>query len=384
LTLLNQASGVTNRMSETLTIKNFGPIKEMSFEFTEINILIGEQSTGKSTVAKLLSAINSMASGDSSNLGGIGLNRKESYGKIEHFNSHIKVYSIENYFKKNTFIQYKSKNFEFSYEEESCYLNLFNSNTIDSLFDKLNVTYIPADRAAVNLFTNEILFTLNEIKSDLPGYFIRFARLYNRLKKSKDSYSFLETIGVKYKYADEKDKITLKNGNEIDIKEVSSAIQTNLSFLIILAHQAGTNTESKNSALNLTVIEEPELNCFPNLQHDILKYIVVNLRNIDTSFFRRTLITTHSPYILTSLNNLMYAYDIGQKEPEEVNKIIEKKYWVNPTDVRAYRLLPDGTCEDIISNDENGRLIRAEKIDGISGFLNEQFDKLLNLEFVQK
>ena len=44
-------------MNETLTIRNFGPIKDMSFEFKKINILIGDQGTGKSTVAKLVSAI---------------------------------------------------------------------------------------------------------------------------------------------------------------------------------------------------------------------------------------------------------------------------------------------------------------------------------------
>ena len=78
----------------------------------------------------------------------------------------------------------------------------------------------------------------------------------------------------------------------------------------------------------------------------------------------------------------MYAYEVGQKESEEANKIIDKKYWINPSDVSAYRLLPDGTCENIIASDEDGTLIRAEKIDEVSGFLNEQFDKLISLEIL--
>ena len=73
---------------------------------------------------------------------------------------------------------------------------------------------------------------------------------------------------------------------------------------------------------------------------------------------------------------------MGQKEPEETAKIIDKKYWINSDDVSAYMLLPDGTCEDILDREEN--LIKAEKIDKVSRVLNEQFDALLNLELVQK
>ena len=78
----------------------------------------------------------------------------------------------------------------------------------------------------------------------------------------------------------------------------------------------------------------------------------------------------------------MYAYEVGQKESEEVNKIIDKKYWINAKEIRAYRLLPNGTAENIIDTVEN--LINAEKIDSVSGILNEQFDSLLNIELVKK
>lgn len=44
-------------MSEKLTIRNFGPIIDMSFEFKKINIFIGDQGTGKSTVAKVIVSI---------------------------------------------------------------------------------------------------------------------------------------------------------------------------------------------------------------------------------------------------------------------------------------------------------------------------------------
>ena len=45
-------------------------------------------------------------------------------------------------------------------------------------------------------------------------------------------------------------------------------------------------------------------------------------------------------------------------------------------------MLSNGTCEDIF--DREAGLIKAEKIDGISEMLNEQFDALLNIEFQKR
>ena len=77
----------------------------------------------------------------------------------------------------------------------------------------------------------------------------------------------------------------------------------------------------------------------------------------------------------------MYANTVGQEHKEEVNKIIEEEYWINPNDVSAYQLLIDGECEDIFDREEN--LIKADKIDEVSRTLNQQFDDLLKLEYAK-
>ena len=41
-------------MKETLHIKNFGPIKEVKLELGKVNVLIGEQGTGKSAIVRLI------------------------------------------------------------------------------------------------------------------------------------------------------------------------------------------------------------------------------------------------------------------------------------------------------------------------------------------
>ena len=42
-------------MSERLIVKSFGPVKELDIVFKAITILIGDQGTGKSCIAKLFS-----------------------------------------------------------------------------------------------------------------------------------------------------------------------------------------------------------------------------------------------------------------------------------------------------------------------------------------
>ena len=43
---------------QKLTIKNFGPIKSASLDFKRVNVLIGPQSSGKSTILKIASFCN--------------------------------------------------------------------------------------------------------------------------------------------------------------------------------------------------------------------------------------------------------------------------------------------------------------------------------------
>ena len=44
-------------MKEFMIIKNFGPIENIEIELKKINIFIGEQGVGKSTIAKLYSCM---------------------------------------------------------------------------------------------------------------------------------------------------------------------------------------------------------------------------------------------------------------------------------------------------------------------------------------
>ena len=120
------------------------------------------------------------------------------------------------------------------------------------------------------------------------------------------------------------------------------------------------------------VVEEPEFKFYPKAQHELIKYLVQNCL-----FERKNLIlTTHSPFVLASINNLLLAYDKGQTKPKEVNKIIKKESWLNPKNFIAYEL-KNGKAKKIM-DDKLGQ-IKENMIDSVSDAFSDEFDKLLDL-----
>ena len=62
------------------------------------------------------------------------------------------------------------------------------------------------------------------------------------------------------------------------------------------------------------------------------------------------IITTHSPYILTVFNHLLFASRVVAKNPaaeEEVKEIVDKDYWLDPNEFSAYSLGNESFPEDI-------------------------------------
>lgn len=100
------------------------------------------------------------------------------------------------------------------------------------------------------------------------------------------------------------------------------------------------------------------------------------MSNVENS---QVIITTHSPYILASINNLVLAHEIGINHQEEVSRKIDKNLWINKDKVYA-ALVTSGQVENIIDDELN--IIQQEKIDSISSIINDEFDFLFQLETV--
>ncbi|MEP7251096.1 MAG: AAA family ATPase [Ginsengibacter sp.] len=376
-------------MSETLTIKNFGPIKNVELEFRKVNILIGDQGTGKSSVGKVLSVVKNVLDRSDMQLWingeAAGKERMNEYFNDE-FKKNLDEYGITNYLKSDTYVEFKDSVFHLIYENNEVDLQKIPDGNRDR--NTRIIAYIPAFREAVMLL-NKSIFGLARLKAPLPQYFFSFGQYVSNAKNLKSFYDYSNILDIRYKNVNENDIVILKNGKEINIGEASSAVNSVVPLLLVFDNAVESNYSTDRRVYNYLncpyiIIEEPELNCFPTTQKKLMEYFISKIKyetSADFDYYCRLVITTHSPYILTSLNNMMYAYQVGEKYQLQANEIINKKYWINPDDVSAY-MLQDGICEDIFDREEN--LIKAEKIDGVSGFLNEQFDALLNIELVPK
>lgn len=413
---------------EKLTVTNFLVIKEAKFNVGKVNIIIGPQANGKSILVKLLYFFREVISEKFL----ISIKNNESKAHL------IKQIEglFEKYFPKYT---WKDKSFKIIYDFNDVQIIISKTiaqrkvqidlcNEISILHRKLKSDYkkflkmekakeddwiidsfwgfknkyiyqneerskyfseslfIPASRSFfANLQKNIFSFLSKNI--DIDPFMSEFGSKYEFSKKiysdnlfhkaslEKDTtYKKIQVI-VKnilngdYKYKDDQDWIE-SNGEVINLSNASSGQQESLPMLLILSIFPFFNTRNKN---NIFFIEEPEAHLFPISQKHI-----VSLIGLIYNMQQNIVITTHSPYILTAINNLLLAYDVMQEKGEKsIEKIIDKDSCINFDDIQAYTI-KNGKLISIMNKEE--RLIGINIIDSVSEEFNGTFDSLLALQ----
>ncbi|GAB4294842.1 MAG: hypothetical protein Fur0025_31670 [Oscillatoriaceae cyanobacterium] len=121
------------------------------------------------------------------------------------------------------------------------------------------------------------------------------------------------------------------------------------------------------------VIEEPEAHLFPVAQKQIIDLIALLANQGENQIF----LTTHSPYILSSFNNLLYAHNLGMTKPESVSQVVERSLWIDADRLDAY-ILEQGQAVSIV--DREMRLMESAKIDEASDVIIDTFNQLFELE----
>ena len=92
-------------------------------------------------------------------------------------------------------------------------------------------------------------------------------------------------------------------------------------------------------------------------------------------------ITTHSPYVLASFNNLLLAGNIinkNNKNKDKITKYVQLSEIIPIDRISAYSL-SNGKCNNLIDSETN--LINAKILDAASEDISTEFDKLLDIEF---
>ena len=164
------------------------------------------------------------------------------------------------------------------------------------------------------------------------------------------------------------ERIVHKGGNYVYLKNASSGQQESIRIL----QDAFLSLYQGNKLLR--IVEEPEAHVFPEAQMATIQLLVLMLNNSPSN---NLILTTHSPYTLTIINNLIYAAKVGENHAEKVRSVIEKSLWLPSERVAAYRIM-NGCAENIM--DDEIHEIKAELIDEVSRVISDQYNKMLDVE----
>jgi len=267
--------------------------------------------------------------------------------------------------------------------------------TLNDLFnDKENTKYIPAGRSVLTLLSpqlNYLYYMMDDVQKQTIDFCTR-SYLENVMKlrpaldqgllglEVKNSHASIErrrildiawelienTLQGRYTYSNGVELLRIAEEEYVRINLASSGQQEVVWILNLLYFYLLYGNPT------FIILEEPESNLFPEAQK-----MVVELIALAYNAGHSVLLTTHSPYVLGTINNLLYAGQLPEEQHAKVSEIINQRFWVKQEDISAF-FLREGQPETAM--DGKMGMIDNGLIDGISSIINDDFDRLLDVE----
>lgn len=412
----------------TLAIRNIGPIHDVTMTVKRVTMIIGPQSSGKSTVGKILCHCQWIEKRCFNNP------EEESVTLAEGFKEGIEeYYRMQGYFSKESYIKYEGTYITLEYMDEKAVITINYKNVSEYQYPKLS--YIPASRNFVAMIPN--INKYNE-SNDLLMYFI-----YD-WTTSRDYISYVQLGDVlqkqiEYSYnKNDKNEEILDSGAKIKLQNASSGVQSLLPLFIVSKYlfdgiykrikplsaeqkdqissilndfetlkamtkgasdneEEDMTTEKKNEISNLvekissTPIFSALMNDASGVQDCLTRKFFYKLTSLfieeaEQNLFpeaqakllywlmsyisapeskHSVLFTTHSPYLLFALNNCIMGELVKNKLPEEIRETLPSKdSWIDSSEVALYQI-------------DNGKLISIQDEDGLlkENYLNDAYRK---------
>lgn len=409
----------------TLTIKHIGPLRDTGkLSITPMTIIMGEQSTGKSTLMKIFCFCQ-------------WVEKHAMVGEAKFLNDYthagrfreelMKFYHISpDFFSEASLLDYESDAIRITLSGAGSNAVITKKEGFASLAHNYKLCFVPAERNIVTAVSRiERLYRSTELDL-LFNHITEWGEAKRSFTKQRMlPLQFLRDMSYYYDRDADKDIIRLgAEGRNIEPYYASSGIQSGLPIVAMATYlrqiigQAATATPAEasdnrlkdqiknvleqlqndsqsseavkalrsqiatklaqNEAARNTYqhfclfIEEPELNLFPNAQAILLRMLVEDLCTASKASHRPStiMLTTHSPYMLTALNVLIKAAVAHQINPEKTEAIISSK-GIIPTDwYSAYHITTTGNVLSLIDNEDH--FIVGDYLDAISAEVDEE------------
>lgn len=178
-----------------------------------------------------------------------------------------------------------------------------------------------------------------------------------------------EILKGRYRLDGDKERLFYDASHFVALSNASSGQQESLWILL-----ATYVYLAFNMLMSLTV-EEPEAHLYPEAQKSIVELLALFVGNRSNQLT----VTTHSPYIMSALNNLLLAHAIGEKRGKSrlVQEIVPKPFWVDPSTLSAL-CVRDGKVIDVLDHEQG--VLKTSFVDSVSDPINACTNQLLDLE----
>jgi predicted ATPase len=374
-----------------ILIRNLKPIEYVEFDLKQVNLFIGPQSSGKSTILKVACFCRWLEK-HIYNSGVCQLKDMNFKNKLCTF---ARMSDIA--FSDDTEIIYEGDLLVLHYSGKKVTHEIKHKST----YQNNKLAYIPSERSLVSAIPRLRVF----YKSRAYDNILNYIEEWTEVRESYQKRFKIQKLDIDYQYDKEwdRDHVFLNNGEEIPLSLTPSGYQSVVPLYIQLNYYTDTMftqglgqptvnekeyfmnkyaqepdllkkektfeqylKEKREYTYSQLFIEEPEQNLFPttqaNLVDDIVKGITGNGRE------NYLFMSTHSPYILTRLNNLIEAAEASKMYQDKVRNLISDDYLLPYDKVNAF-YVDNGKVESIMNKEY--KMIRSDEIDRISEDIND-------------
>lgn len=246
-----------------IIIRNLGPIAEADILLKDVNVVIGEQSIGKSCVLK----VSCFCTWVEKRIA-IEQNARRFEKKGVFMEELVDFHRLNGYVHENTYIGYESDFMKFSYDNKHGFSHEWKKDRWD--YKRPKVSYIPAERNLVAVIPN--WFEVKSVADNIQD----FMADWSDARKSVGNDEEILNLDVAYHYDEgsDTDFVKMKDGQVLPFTNVSSGLQ---SLIPLYVHLVNINSKKYREREDNSVKHKSEIE---KLVNSLVEYFGNNIGEV--------------------------------------------------------------------------------------------------------